>query len=64
MAVRLQAPRTGRTLLPRNIIYMLLVLRLSKPQGLVLPEVLGKLKKSKDLIGSRIHDLPASSIAP
>jgi hypothetical protein len=45
MAVRLSALRTSRTLLPRNIIIlMLLVLisvRDSKPQGPVRPEGLG-----------------------
>jgi hypothetical protein len=55
MAVRLSALRTSRALLPRNIIFLLLVLisvkRLSKPQGLVRPEGLGKLKKYIHLIG-------------
>jgi hypothetical protein len=51
MMVRLSALRTRRTLLPRNIIiFMFLVLisvrGLSKPQGLVRPEGLGKFKKS------------------
>jgi hypothetical protein len=51
MAVRLSALRTRRILLPRNIIIFLpLVLisvkRLSKPQGLVRPEGLGKFKNS------------------
>jgi hypothetical protein len=49
-------------LLPRNSIFMLLVLisvkRLSKPQGLVRPEELGKLIKIIHLIGSRTRDLP------
>jgi hypothetical protein len=50
MAVGLLALRTGRTLLPRNIIiFMFVVLisvkRLSKPQGLVRPDGLGKFKK-------------------
>jgi hypothetical protein len=38
--------------------------RLSKPQGLVLPEGLGKLKKLINLIGSGIRDLPACSVVP
>jgi hypothetical protein len=42
--------RLRRTLLPRNIIFLLLVLisvtRLSKPQGLERPEGLGKFKNS------------------
>jgi hypothetical protein len=49
MAVRLSAPRTGRTLRPKNIIIFMVpvlisVKRLSEPQSLVLPEGLGKLK--------------------
>jgi hypothetical protein len=40
MAVRLSAPLTGRAQLPSNIIVLL-----SKPQGLVRLEGLGKLKK-------------------
>jgi hypothetical protein len=51
MAVRLSALRTGRTLLPRNIIILMFpvlisVKRLSKPQGLVRAEGLGKFKNS------------------
>jgi hypothetical protein len=38
--------------------------KLSKPQGLVWPEKLGKLKKFIHLIGSRIRDLLACSIVP
>jgi hypothetical protein len=38
--------------------------RLSKPQGLVLLEGLGKLKKLNCLIGSRTHYLPSCSIVP
>jgi hypothetical protein len=37
---------------------------LTKPDGLVLLEGLGKLKTFLHLIGSRTHDLPACSIAP
>jgi hypothetical protein len=37
--------------------------RLSKLQGLVRLEGLGKLKKFNDLIGSRARDFPACSIA-
>jgi hypothetical protein len=49
MAVRLSALSTGRTLLPRNIIICSIsgthfCYRLSKPQGLVRPEGLGKFK--------------------
>jgi hypothetical protein len=63
MAVRLSALSTGRALLPRNIILLLLVLisvkRLSEPQGLVRLEGSDKLKKFIHLIGSRIRDLPS-----
>jgi hypothetical protein len=38
--------------------------RMSKPQGLVQPEGLSKLKKSIHLIGFRSLDLPACSILP
>jgi hypothetical protein len=38
--------------------------RLSKPQGLVRLEGLGKLKKFNHLIGSRTHDFPACNIVP
>jgi hypothetical protein len=38
--------------------------RLSKPQGLVRPEGLGKLKNFIDLLRFRTGDLPSSSIEP
>jgi hypothetical protein len=66
MVARLSALRTGRTLLPRNIIIFVsgthFCYRLSKPQGLERPERLGKFKKS--LIGSRTLDLATCSIVP
>jgi hypothetical protein len=66
MVVRLIALRVGRSLLPRNIIFLLLVLVSVKaePQGLLRLEGLGKLKKKKlnYLVGSRTRDLPACSI--
>jgi hypothetical protein len=47
MGVNLSALRTGRALLARNIIFVLLVLiSVSEPQGLVWPEGLGKFQKS------------------
>jgi hypothetical protein len=50
MAVKLSALRTGRSLLLRNIIFLLLVLisarAFNEPQGLVRLERLGKLKKN------------------
>jgi hypothetical protein len=59
MMVRLSALRTGRALLPRNIIFLLLVLisvktSMSKLQGIVRPEGLGKLKKFIHLMGFRV----------
>jgi hypothetical protein len=61
MAVRLSALPIGNALPQRNIIFLL-----SKPQGLVLLEGLGKLKKKKIIhfIGSRTRDLSGCSIAP
>jgi hypothetical protein len=54
MAVRLSALHTGRALLPRNIILLLL----SELQGLVWLESLGKLKIENfiHLIGSGAHE--------
>jgi hypothetical protein len=60
MAVRLSSLRTGHVLLPRNIIFLLLVL--ISFRGLVLLEELGKLHKLIYLIGFRTRDLPACSI--
>jgi hypothetical protein len=60
---RLTALRTGRVLLPRNIIFSFLVL-ISVSEDLERPEGLGKLKKFIHLIESRAHDLPACSIVP
>jgi hypothetical protein len=67
MAVRLSALRTGRALLPRNIIFSAsgthFCYSLSEPQGLVRPEGLGKLKKFIHLFGTRTRNLPARSVA-
>jgi hypothetical protein len=56
MALRLLVLRTGRALLLRNIIFLmfpvLISVRLSKPQGLVWLEGLGKIHKLINLIGS------------
>jgi hypothetical protein len=65
MAVRLSDLRLGRSLLPRNIIFLPMVLlsvRLSKPQGLLLMKGLGKLKKCIRIVGTQTRALPASSI--
>jgi hypothetical protein len=67
MAVRLTALGASRTLLPRNIFFSSgthLCSRLRKPQGPVLLECLGELKKLIDIIGSRPRDLQACSIVP
>jgi hypothetical protein len=67
MAVRLSALRTGRCFTPqKRYFYASLThfcLWLSKPQGLVQPEGLGKLIKIIHLIGSRTRDLPVCNIA-
>jgi hypothetical protein len=56
MAVRVSAVQASRPLLLRNIIFLLLLLyfceRLSKLQGLVRSEGLGKLKKKKKMFSS------------
>jgi hypothetical protein len=64
MAVKLSALRTGRALLIDIIILLLVLLSVSKPQGLVRLEELRKLKKLIYLIGSRTRGLPAFSIMP
>jgi hypothetical protein len=69
MAVKLSVLSDGRPLLPRNIFSASgtdFYQRLSKPQGLVRLEVLGKLKKKTftDLIGFRTLDLQACRIVP
>jgi hypothetical protein len=68
MAARLLALHAGRPLLPRNIIFLLLVLisvkRLSKSQGLLRPEGLGKFNKFINSIGFRTLVLPACNTAP
>jgi hypothetical protein len=63
MAVRFSALRTSRTLLPRNIFLLLVQFMLeAEPQGLMLPDGLGKLKKFIHRIGSRTRDLLACGI--
>jgi hypothetical protein len=67
MAVRLLASRAGAPPLPRNIRSMSgahFCYSLSKPQGLVRPEGLGKLIKFNYLMGSRTRDLPGCSTVP
>jgi hypothetical protein len=68
MAVRLSALRARRALLHRNFFFSVsgthFCKGLSQPQGLVLLEGLGKLKKSIHIIGTRTPDLPACSILP
>jgi hypothetical protein len=60
MAVRLSALRTAHTLLPRNIIFLLLVL--ISVRGSVRPDRLGKLKNFIHLIGSQTRYIAAHSI--
>jgi hypothetical protein len=55
MAVNLSAISTGSALLSRNIIFLILVVRL---------EELGKFKNFIHLIGCRTRDLPACSTVP
>jgi hypothetical protein len=68
MAVRLSALRTVTRTIPHKHYFSVsgthFCSRLSKPEGLVQPEGLGKFKKLIYLIGSRISDLPACSIVP
>jgi hypothetical protein len=67
MAVRLLALRAGRFFIPQEHKFYVsgthFCQRLSKPQGLVRPEGLGKLLKIH-FIGSRTCDLPVCSIVP
>jgi hypothetical protein len=60
--LRLSTILAGRTLVPRNIAFLLPILRRSEPQGLVQQEELRKLKKLFHFIGSRTHHLPACSV--
>jgi hypothetical protein len=66
MAVRLSALRTGRCFTPQKHDFYAssshFCYKLSKPQGLVLPEALGKLIKIIQIIGSRTRDLPVYNI--
>jgi hypothetical protein len=68
MAVRLSVLRAGRCFTPlKHYFYASgthFCYRLSKPQGLVRLEGLGKLIKIIHLIGSRTCDLPVCNIAP
>jgi hypothetical protein len=62
MVTSLSALRTGRALLARNIIFLILVLISvtgCEPQGLVRLEGLGELKIFIHPIGSQTRDLPA-----
>jgi hypothetical protein len=69
MALMLSALRTGRVLLPKNIIFFnvsstLFCERLSESLGLERSEGLGNLKEFIHLIESRTRDIPAYSIVP
>jgi hypothetical protein len=63
MAVTLSVLRTGRCFTPQKH-YFYASGTLSKLQGLVRLEGLGKLIKIFPLIGSRTRDLPVCNIAP
>jgi hypothetical protein len=68
MAVSLPAPRTGRTLLPRNIFFNVsgthFFYKLSKHQDLVRPEGLGKFKITPYRVSnSRLSGLYSSALA-
>jgi hypothetical protein len=68
MAVRLSALRTGRAPLPRNIIFLLLILIYVRgravPRAIVMLEGLGKFKTVRDFIETGTLELQACSIAP
>jgi hypothetical protein len=50
MAVRLSALRTGHTLLPRNIIFLLLVLVLLEAESTPGPSAAGRIKQIEEFI--------------
>jgi hypothetical protein len=68
MAVRMPALRSGRALLPRNMIFLLLELISVRvcvdSQCLAWPEGLRKLKKFIHFTGSRTRDVPGCGIVP
>jgi hypothetical protein len=68
MAVRSSAPRTGRALLPKNIIFYVsgthFCWRLSKCQGLVRPEGLGTFKISYKKLPDTFWALPRLILDP
>jgi hypothetical protein len=62
MAVRLSALRAGRPLPPRKIPGTHFCYRMSRLQGHSAAGKIRSIEKSNDLIGNRIHDLPACSL--
>jgi hypothetical protein len=64
MAVRLLALCVNRQLPAGRFLVLISVSGWVDPRGIVRLEGLGKLKKSNDLIGNRIRDLPPCSIVP
>jgi hypothetical protein len=66
MTVR-SALRAGRPLPPERFLVLISLISVRDrvdPRAIMLLEGLGQLKKSNDLIGDRIRDLPACSIVP
>jgi hypothetical protein len=62
--VRLTALGAGRALSQKDLLVLIFVTGCFNPRDILRLEGLGKLKKFKDFIGTRTHDLPANSIAP
>jgi hypothetical protein len=64
MVVRLSALRAGRPLPPGNFLVLIFVRGWVDTTDILRLEGLGQLKKSSDLNGNLIHDLPIRSIVP
>jgi hypothetical protein len=64
MEVRLSALRAGSPLPPGRVRALISVRDWVEPKAIVRLEELRQFKKSNELIGNRICDLPACSIVP
>jgi hypothetical protein len=62
MAVRVSSLRSGRALTTGRFLVLISVISWVNPWGRRRLRGLGKLKKTKDVIGNRTSDLPSSSI--